>query len=474
MGFGLDSITGAVKGAADWVGDRLDEGMAAAGEALDDAATLAGEGLASAKDGLQHVNDRVDSAKAQAGDWIEGAVDTGERAIDGFRKDLVEFGEEHGGVAGKALAQQVSNGIGIVEGASLALHDMGKGVVQLVDGAGKLVSPLEWATHGGDNLRRLDAVGQSVGAIGNLANPAAWILDAGSNVETAKNLWNGVTEGYQEAAANGDWSKFIGRGVVDVGSLFIGVGEANAAIKGAQGAGALSRIGEGANALDKAADATRALDAAGDGGRIARADDALRAADDAVATQAARAADDLDAILARADTGTTLGGRRLLRFDSADDFNIAANAAQPNTVYAFGNYRYTTDAESRVIRAEGKVELAPAGRNDPTLQTGIGNEGRETDVGFHLVADRFGGQTNRLNVVPGNGKPIGDGLPNHNNGAYKRFENEMARLREAGHDVEVRISPEYTAGNTSTRPDSFIAEYRTDGGRWIEHEFPNK
>ncbi len=290
-----------------------------------------------------------------------------------------------------------------------------------------------------------------------------------------------MTAGYQDAAAQGDWSKFVGRGVVDIGSLLIGAGEANAAIKGAQGANAVARIGEGANALDKAADAARVLDAAGDAGKAARGADAAadagkvaRGADEAAAARATAGSDDVAEIVSRADTGTTIGGKKLLDFDSFDDFNAAANAAQPNSVYQFGDFRWTTDAQGRVIRAEGKVELTPVGRNDPKLQTAIGNEGRDTDVGFHIIADRFGGPTNRLNVVPGNGKPIGDGLPNLNNGAYKRFENTIAELREQGHAVEIRVSPEYNPGNLSSRPDNFVAEYRTDGGRWIEHEFPNK
>ncbi|MEJ2459956.1 MAG: DNA/RNA non-specific endonuclease [Novosphingobium sp.] len=161
-------------------------------------------------------------------------------------------------------------------------------------------------------------------------------------------------------------------------------------------------------------------------------------------------------------------------FDNADDFNAAANAATPNTRYEYGSYSYSTDASGRVAVAEGTFDLALAGRNDPALQAEIGREGKPTDVGFHLIADRFGGQTNRLNVVPGNGKPLGDGTANLNQGAFKRFENTVADLAEDGRTVEVRITAQYDAANTSNRPDSFRAQYRVEGGDWITRQFTNK
>lgn len=160
-------------------------------------------------------------------------------------------------------------------------------------------------------------------------------------------------------------------------------------------------------------------------------------------------------------------------FDNVDDFNRAANNAIPNTRYEFGNYSYTTDARGRVSVAEGRVSNSAVGRNDPGLQSQIGREGRDTDVGFHIIADRLGGQTNRLNVVPGNGKPIGDGQPNLNQGAFKRFENNVSKLAEKN-DVEVRVEARYDAANASSRPDEFVASYRVNGGRWRTQTFDNK
>ena len=70
---------------------------------------------------------------------------------------------------------------------------------------------------------------------------------------------------------------------------------------------------------------------------------------------------------------------------------------------------------------EGQLVLKPHGRKGQSLQTKIGNEGLESDVGFHLIGDQFNGPINRLNVVQGNGKPI-DGLKNLNTSAYAKLE----------------------------------------------------
>ncbi|HEY0231261.1 MAG TPA: hypothetical protein VGC55_08410 [Dokdonella sp.] len=258
MGF---SLGGAISGAASWVGSKVEGAVEEGGEALKGAQQWVGDRL-----------DDIDHAEAAVGSKIDGAVHDAEKAVDGFRHGLETFGQEHGGVVGGAIAKTVSDGIGMTEGAGLAVYDMGKGVVQLADGAGKLVNPLEWAAHGDKNLQRLETVGKTAEVLGNLTSPVAWATNTQGNLNTAKALWNGVTGGYQDAAKSGDWSKFIGRGVVDIGSFFIGAGEANAAIKGAEGTRVLGELGEGAKALDVADAAggiAKGSEAAGDAGHIA-------------------------------------------------------------------------------------------------------------------------------------------------------------------------------------------------------------
>jgi hypothetical protein len=161
------------------------------------------------------------------------------------------------------------------------------------------------------------------------------------------------------------------------------------------------------------------------------------------------------------------------RFSSLEELNQAANAPQPNTRYEYGSYSWTTDARGRVSVAEGLVTLGPGGRNS-RLQTQIGNQGASTDVGFHLIADSFNGPTNRLNVVPGNGVRLGPAEPNLNQGAWKRFENQIRSLVRNGDTVDVVIEAVYNPGNTSTRPDLFRASYRIDGGDWLTRDFLNR
>ncbi len=351
---------------------------------------------------------------------------------------------------------------GVFNGAGEVPWETGEGVVTLGGNAPKTgddLGPAGWAV---DGVTGLDAR-----AAGDTLDAPDWLPSAargGERMEAAADvvstlarnpglLIDAVVDPIRADWQAGNHGDAIGRGATEVILAVVGTKGVDKAAKGAKGADAPDTTADAARVADRA-------DSAGDTGRTT----AARSADEA----------DLGAILADAETGRRVGGRPLLRFDSMDDFNVAANAARPDTVYEFGNYRWTTDDQARVIRAEGRVDLEPVGRNDAGLQREIGNEGRATDVGFHVIADRLAGPTNRLNVVPGNGKPIGDGLPNLNNGDYKRFENELARLAEAGHDVDMRVSPQYNPGNTSSRPDAFVAEYRVDGGDWIDQTFPNK
>ena len=69
-------------------------------------------------------------------------------------------------------------------------------------------------------------------------NPNA-ILEGASKIPGA--LWNGITKSYTDAWNSGHPGQAIGRGIVDIGSMFIGVGEAGKAGKAAEMAGQASR-----------------------------------------------------------------------------------------------------------------------------------------------------------------------------------------------------------------------------------------
>ncbi len=225
------------------------------------------------------------------GNKIESGVKSAESGIDGFRKDVVSFGKEHGGFVGEALARNVSDGLGLVEGGGLALYDMGSGIVKIASGASHLLNPVDWLTKPDENIGRLEAVGNTVGTLAKLGSPIGWAMDPEGNAKAAGQLWDGVTKGYQDAAKDGDYSKFAGRLVVDVGSFFIGAGEANAAAKAGEGAAVAGRIGETAKVVEGAADAGKALNAGEKAGEVghaaAGAEDAAKAAKGAEAGKAA-------------------------------------------------------------------------------------------------------------------------------------------------------------------------------------------
>jgi hypothetical protein len=164
------------------------------------------------------------------------------------------------------------------------------------------------------------------------------------------------------------------------------------------------------------------------------------------------------------------------RFDNLDDFNRAANAAEANTAYEFGNYRWVTDGRGRVSSVEGRVDLAKHGRvttdNVSTTSIGKSADAQAGDVGFHLVGDQFNGPINRLNVVPGNGVTQGQ-LKSLNLSGYKMWENEVADLARSN-NVVMKVEPMYSPNNLTTRPDAFRASYRVNGGNWETTVFRNR
>ncbi|WP_169316047.1 DNA/RNA non-specific endonuclease [Serinicoccus profundi] len=147
-----------------------------------------------------------------------------------------------------------------------------------------------------------------------------------------------------------------------------------------------------------------------------------------------------------------------MKFTDEASFNAAANKAHPNASYEYNGITWRTDEFGRTKAIEGSLTEGSATRSK--LQTDIGNTpgvAADTDVGFHLLGHWFGGPTNRLNVVPGNGKPLADGTKNLNNSGYAKMERSLRdAIRDPDvADVKVRMEPVYFDGNTSVRPDVF-------------------
>jgi hypothetical protein len=444
----LDAVGGFFKGVGEGAWDGVKGTVNGVGHLAEDGYKLATDGhyrgqvwnsaLNDAKAAANFAGTAVhnaDAAKEQFGSWIDSGEKYLENKVDEGRAWL----RQNGGPVGQAA----SDWIGFQEGVGESLYGAGKGLVQLADGVQSLTNPIEWAANPSANVARVESAvktGETLGRIASLADPTSWMTDPQGNAQLAGTLWNSAAKSFES-----DPAKFTGNAVGTIGTLFI---------PGADGAAA-------------AGDAGRAMELLGDAGKLANAtEDAGRVS--ALAGDAGKAVDVGKAVDA------TANGTHVVQLDGAAALKAAAERAAPNTRYEFGNYSWTTDARGRTMEAEGQVELTPAGR-DTTLQSEIGKEGAPTDVGFHLIGDRFNGPTNRLNVVPGNGKPLGDGLPNLNQGPYKAFENQIAKLASDPHNtVELRIRPQYNASNLTSRPDEFNVAYRVNGSKWIEREFVNK
>jgi DNA/RNA non-specific endonuclease len=427
---GAKAVAGVAQDGAKAVASGVEDGWKSAFNGAKAAVGALGTGVRS-----------LDAAKQQVGSWIDSGEKYLENKVDQGRAWL----RQNGGIAG----QMASDQIGFAEGVGVSVYDAGKGLVQLADEAGSLTNPIEWAANPSANIARLKSTvntAETLGRIANLANPTSWMTDPQGNAQLAGGLWHSAATSFEN-----DPSKFIGNAVGTIGTLFIPGADVGAA------AGDVGRTAALVGDAGKLADATETA------GRIGNlAGDAGKAADAGKLIDAGRAAD------------SAANATHVVQLDDAAALKAAAEHPAPNTRYDFGNYSWTTDARGRPIVAEGRVELTPAGR-DTALQEQIGKEGAPTDVGFHLIGDRFNGPTNRLNVVPGNGKLLGDGLPNLNQGAYKRFENQIAKLAADPHNaVDVRVMSQYDAGNLTTRPDEFAVAYRVNDGRWVEREFVNK
>lgn len=134
---------------------------------------------------------------------------------------------------------------------------------------------------------------------------------------------------------------------------------------------------------------------------------------------------------------------------------------EPNTQYERNGYIYQTDHLGRVTTVQGKLELAAGDRT--YHQTEVGKQGRDGDEGGHLIATRFGGSPEGMNLVPQNA--------NLNRGDWKRLENRWGEALDEGQEVEVVISIDYS--DNSSRPAGFYVWERI-GSKEHEHYLENE
>lgn len=132
---------------------------------------------------------------------------------------------------------------------------------------------------------------------------------------------------------------------------------------------------------------------------------------------------------------------------------------EPNSKYKVGNYLYETDAQGRVSKVSGKLDLSNRDRNGyqqgKAGKTNGIKDGLDQDEGGHLIASIFDGPGEQINYAAMDG--------NLNKGAWKRMENKWASALKSTppKNVEVNINAVYK--EASKRPDKFVVEYIIDG-----------
>jgi hypothetical protein len=221
MGFDIGGIFNPAAAAASWARNTFTQGAQATA------------GLANSA--LQLRSDAQDLGYS-AVNWVGDKGSALKGMVDDHRAFLNSDADRRGGVLG-ALEKAGSFYIGVNEGMAMGATDMVVGVAKLADGARKITDPTEWMSDPQANLDRITTTGKTVAALSDLSNPGAWVTKTDQNVHTTKALWDGLTKGYRE----GDVAQGIGRGIFDVGSLAIGVGEGRAVVAGTEAASGVAR-----------------------------------------------------------------------------------------------------------------------------------------------------------------------------------------------------------------------------------------
>ena len=143
-------------------------------------------------------------------------------------------------------------------------------------------------------------------------------------------------------------------------------------------------------------------------------------------------------------------------YETDDNGNIYKTNGElnPNTEYTVNGITYKTDAQGRIVSWEGESGYNPEADRDGEAQTEAGGEDRQDgDDGGHLVARVLDGSSGNENIVP-----MRDTV---NRGDYKKAENEIAKAKQEGKDVQDSGNIIYEGD--SSRPSKIERTYTIDG-----------
>ncbi len=164
-------------------------------------------------------------------------------------------------------------------------------------------------------------------------------------------------------------------------------------------------------------------------------------------------------------SGNDLAENNIIKLESDSDLSkIKDNEGNllPNITYEINNYTYITDAQGRIVSAEGKLQKKDHDGKKKLKATieevGKGDQ-KEGDQRGHLIADRFNGGSSVGNLSAMSGEL--------NQGAYAKMENTLAAAVKDGKEVYYKVEPQYS-GN-SNRPTGYKVEYTINGEKTVEH-----
>ncbi len=126
-------------------------------------------------------------------------------------------------------------------------------------------------------------------------------------------------------------------------------------------------------------------------------------------------------------------------------------------------YEFELDSDEQMRRASGTLTIGTEKRNRQGQRAAGGSDRRSTDDGGHYIARRFNGPPDDFNLFPQDA--------NFNRGTYRLLEEQWAKAKRAGKNVEIEIVPHFDAG--SKRPFEVDVTFWINGRR-ESIKFPNE
>lgn len=364
----------------DDIEDTVGSAASAVGSGISDVASGAYQGVSDVgsaiSGGVQWAEDGITSGVHSAEDW----VNQGSHALASTVSDVPVLGTLAEGAADYVSTNAEVLG-GVVGGATSLVGGVVNAVAHPLDTVSGLEALAEHVPFTGDLLRvghnAINVVEgrESIGdAMDHSFNP---MTIASDDATFWGAMGSAIIDPYRMSIDEGRYGEVAGRAAFDIGSLLLGAGEANAAVKGTEVAA------DAARASEVAADAARAGEVAADAGRTGEvAADAGRTGE--VAADAGRPVELGNPALADGGAPPTIegpgpGGRGPRYHSVYDDDHLVPEGAQPDRLPT-GPDPEAAGAHTRLRWDEGSPSRGGEG-------SGRVYQGREFDASGNPVRD---------------------------------------------------------------------------------------